>query len=492
MKTLKLSEQALPELSAAVAVPAYDRQALSAGIIHIGVGNFHRAHQAYYLDRLFAEGIDLDWAIIGAGIKPYDSNMRDRLAQQDWLTTLVELDPDQLSAKVIGSMIDFLPVDAGGLITALSDAQIRIVSLTVTEGGYFVDAKTNGFDRHHPEIQADVNNPDSPQTVFGILLAALVARRAAGVAPFTVMSCDNLPENGHVTRQALLGLAELIDPELSGWIAEHVAFPNGMVDCIVPATTNREIKLVEEEFGVIDQAPVTSESFHQWVLEDHFPNGRPALEKVGVQFVDDVRPYELMKLRILNGGHAIIAYAAGLLDIVYAHEAMENPLISAFLEKVEREEILPIVPPVPDTSLEDYLDLIRTRFANPRIGDRIQRLCLDGSNRQPKFIIPSIADHLQQDNIPTGLVLESALWCRYCQGVTDGGNTIAPNDPNWERLQEYAARAAKDPGVWLDMHDIYGDLGQNTALRGRFTELLNHIATHGVKASLEAYLNQSV
>jgi len=487
-----LSEQVLPQLSEAIAVPTYDRKSLSAGIIHIGVGNFHRAHQAYYMDRLFCAGHDLDWGIVGAGIRSYDSNMRDRLQQQDWLTTLVTLNPGQLSARVIGSMIDFLPIDANGLVEALTDEQIRIVSLTVTEGGYFVDAETNGFDHDHEDIQADVKQPYNPQTVFGILLAALVARRAAGVAPFTVMSCDNLPENGDITRQALLGLAGLLDPTLAEWVAEHVAFPNGMVDCIAPATTEREIKLVEDEFGVVDLAPVTCESFHQWVLEDHFPTGRPALEKVGVQFVDDVRPYELMKLRILNGGHAIIAYAAGLMDITYAHEAMEHPTILAYLDKVEREEILPIVPPVPDTSLEDYLELIKTRFANPRIGDRIDRLCFDGLNRQPKFIIPSIADNLSHQAIPTGLILECALWCRYCRGVTDGGNNIPDNDPSWDRLNECAIKASETPGVWLDMSDIYGDLGQNTAFRDQFAKVLNYLGTHGTEATLQAYLAEEL
>ena len=306
------------------------------------------------------------------------------------------------------------------------------------------------------------------------------------------MSCDNLPENGHITQQAVLGLAKLIDLELSEWVAQHVAFPNGMVDCIVPATTEREIKLVEDTFGVIDQAPVTCEPFHQWVLEDNFPAGRPALEKVGVQFVEDVRPYELMKLRILNGGHAIIAYAGGLLDITYAHEAMEHPLVGAFMEKIEREEIIPIVPPVPDTSLDDYLTLIQTRFANPLMADRIERLCYDGSNRQPKFIIPSIADHLAQSSLPTGLILESALWCRYCQGVSESGQTIEANDPNWSKLHSFAVKAVEDPGVWLDMTDIYGNLGENTELRERFATVFNYLSQQGVEATLQAYLNQKL
>jgi len=306
------------------------------------------------------------------------------------------------------------------------------------------------------------------------------------------MSCDNLPENGHIARRTVLGLVEMVDAEFAEWIAKNTAFPNGMVDCITPATTEHEITLVKEEFGVVDNAPVTCEPFHQWVLEDNFPSGRPALEKVGAQFVEDVRPYELMKLRILNGGHAIIAYAGGLLDITYAHEAMEHPVISAYMDRVERDEIIPIVPPVPNTSLADYLTLIQGRFANPRMADRIDRLCFDGSNRQPKFIIPSIADHLAQSTVPSGLILECALWCRYCQGKTDSGQEIASNDPNWAHLNETANMAVSNPRVWLDMTEVYGDLGQNVAFRERFSAVHTYLIENGVEATLNAYLNQSL
>jgi len=488
----KLSKQVLKQLPKSISVPSYEDQSLTAGIIHIGVGNFHRAHQAYYMDRLFEAGHDHDWAIVGAGIKSYDSTMRDRLSKQDWLTTLLTLDPDKLSARVIGSMIDFLPIDSAKIVEALSKPEIRIVSLTITEGGYYIDSGTDDFDSAHPEIIADVANPNNPQTVFGLLIASLKKRRDLSIAPFTVMSCDNLPENGHVTKRTLLALAKMIDTELAEWIEDNVAFPNGMVDCITPATTNHEIELVKNEFGVIDLAPVTCEAFHQWVLEDKFPNGRPKLEKVGVEFVDDVRPYELMKLRILNGGHAIIAYTAALLDITYAHEALEHPVINAYMDRVIREEIIPIVPPVPNTSLEDYLLSIQERFSNPRIADRIDRLCFDGSNRQPKFIIPSIIDSLRDSTVPTGLIIECAMWCRYCQGKTDSGKEITSNDPNWDYLHKTAMGAVTHPEMWLEMTDIYGDLGQNKAFREQFSEVLIYLTEHGVEKTLNAYINRSL
>ena len=486
---IELSDQDLPEIAPTAEIPRYDRAALRPGIVHFGVGNFHRAHQAVYLDSLFNQGLDQDWAIIGAGVRANDAEMRQKLGSQDYLTTVVEQEADHSSARVTGAMIDFLPVgDLEAMRRTLSDPAIRIVSLTVTEGGYYIDPASQRFDANHPEILADGQNPDAPRTVFGLILLGLRDRKAAGVPPFTVMSCDNIPGNGHVTQNAVAGLADLIDPALAAWVREAVAFPNGMVDRITPATGPRERDALQAEFGIVDAWPVFCEAFKQWVLEDHFPSGRPALERVGVQFVPDVAPFEHMKIRILNGGHATIAYPAGLLDIHFVHEAMEHPLIRAFLEKVEREEIIPIVPPVPDTDLEDYYRLIERRFSNPKIGDTIQRLCLDGSNRQPKFILPSAADRLAAGQPLAGLALVSALWARYCAGVSDSGKPIPPNDPNWERLTALAQQTRRDPKAWLGMEDIFGPLATNPAYVAAFTTALSSLWTRGTQATLEAYL----
>jgi mannitol 2-dehydrogenase len=304
------------------------------------------------------------------------------------------------------------------------------------------------------------------------------------------MSCDNIPGNGHVTRNAVVGLAELVDHELAGWVRTRVAFPNGMVDRITPATGERERALLREDFGIEDRWPVFCESFRQWVLEDNFPSGRPALEKVGVQFVPDVAPFEHMKIRILNGGHATIAYPAALMDIHFVHEAMENALVRGLLEKVEREEIIPIVPPVPDTDLNQYYELIDRRFSNPKIGDTVTRLCLDGSNRQPKFILPSAVDRIAQGKGVEGLALVSAFWARYCYGTTDSGKSIAPNDPSWTRLTETARRAKDDPAAWLAMGDIFGGLAEEPAYVEAFSHALKTIWAIGAKATLEAYLSE--
>ena len=284
-----------------------------------------------------------------------------------------------------------------------------------------------------------------------------------------------------------MGLARLSDPALADWIAETVAFPNGMVDRITPATGPRE-RAMAQDFGLEDPVPVTCEPFRQWVVEDHFPAGRPALEKVGVTFTPRVHAFETMKIRILNGGHATLAYPAGLMDIVHVHQAMADPLILGFLDRVEAECILPHVPPVPSTDIPRYYRTVRDRFANPEVADTVRRLCHDGSNRQPKFILPSLRDALADGATIEGMALVSALWCRYCYGRTDSGQEIAANDPDWPALTDRARRARSDPQAWLAMTAIYGDLGQNPRFARSFSDRLGQIWAKGVRAALAGYL----
>ena len=488
---MTLSNATLAKLPKTIAVPTYDRTKLKSGIVHIGCGNFHRAHMAVYLDDLFQLGLGLDWAITGAGVRDGDARMREVLAGQDYLSSVIERSPAGISARVIGAMTGFVPVEAGNaaLIAEMSNSAVKIVSLTVTEGGYYIDPKTGTFGNDHPDIRHDAANPSMPNTVFGAIIAALAARRAAGLAAFTVMCCDNLPHNGRVTRDAVVGLARLSDAALADWIALNVAFPNSMVDRITPATGDKE-RALALSLGLVDAAPVTCEPFRQWVMEDNFPSGRPPLEKVGVTFTSHVDAFETMKIRILNGGHAIIAYPAGLMDIHYVHEAMADPQIRAFLDKILTSEILPIVPPVPGVALPDYKALILDRFSNPEVADTIRRLCLDGSNRQPKFIIPSIRDAISGKGHLDGLVLLSALWCRYCYGETESGAAIDANDPNWDRLHAQARLAKSDPAKWLDMPEIYGDLAKDTNLVAKFGAALTAVWAKGTRQVIADYLSQ--
>ncbi len=488
--SVTLSLKTVDELPTSVGRPHYDRSGLKAGIVHFGVGNFHRSHQAVYLDDLFNSGEGHDWALVGAGIFDGEKAGRAKLEEQDWLTTVVEQDAGHMQARVTGVMIDFLmPGDAEAIIEQLADPAIRIVSMTITEGGYYIDPASGKFNPAHPDIVADAGNMAAPRTVFGLILAGLMRRRdEEGGVPFTVMSCDNIPHNGHVASDAIVGLARLVNEDLAEWVSEHVAFPNGMVDRITPATSARERESLEREFGIKDNWPVFCEPFRQWVLEDHFTDGRPALEKVGVQFVKDVSPFELMKIRILNGGHAVIAYPAGLMDIHFVHEAMGEPLVRAFLDKIEQEEIIPTVPPVPGVVLDDYYRQVAQRFSNPTIGDTVRRLCLDGSNRQPKFIVPTAADRLKSGKGIEGLALASALWCRYCFGTTDSGAVIEANDPNWERMQAMAKAAKTDPNAWINMADIYGDVGKSKVFAEAFGRHLAALWADGARATLKNYL----
>lgn len=486
----KLANATLGSLPAGIAAPGYDRAALRGGILHVGLGNFHRAHQAVYCDELLAQGGDPAWGILGAGVMPADAAMREDLLAQDCLYSVTEQDAEGDAVRVVGVMTGFLPVEPGHgpILAAMRDPAVRIVSLTVTEGGYFVSAETGGFNPEHPSIRADIAAPDAPTTIFGAIVAGLRARRAAKAAQFTVMSCDNLPHNGDVTRAAVLGIARAQDPDLAAWIEDTVTFPNGMVDRITPATTGARQADLREAHDIDDARPVFCEPFRQWVLEDRFCNGRPELERVGVQFVEDVTPYEHMKIRMLNGGHALIAYPSALMGLTYAHEAMADPLVSSFFDKVERDEVYQVVEPVPGATQEDYHALLRARFANPRIEDTIARLCFDGSNRQPKFIVPSAIDNRASGRDVPGLALGTALWARYCFGVDDAGRQIAPNDPDWDRLHDLARRAKDEPDLWLGMRDIYGPLADDSHFRAAFAAALTALHEKGTAQVLRDYL----
>ncbi len=488
--TTRLSAKTLASLQAQAAIPRYDRSQLTAGIVHFGIGNFHRAHQAVYLDDLFNTGKDHDWALVGAGVLPSDEAMRKILADQDYLTTVVEQDAKRSSARITGPMIDYLnPSDRPAILAKLADPAIRIVSLTITEGGYFIDPASGRFNPAHPDIVADAAAPDEPKTVFGLIVAGLKRRRDKAIPPFTVMSCDNIPHNGAVTKEAVTGLAALSDPAFSTWIDGNVAFPNGMVDRITPATSDANGAYWRMTSASTTPGRCSAKASGSGCWRTTSPPADRRWKRSAFSSFPTFRPTNTMKIRILNGGHAIIAYPAGLMDIHFVHEAMENDWFAPSCAKVEREEIIPVVPPVPDTDLGDYFDLIERRFANPKIGDTVRRLCLDGSNRQPKFILPTIGDRLAKGLDIKGLALESALWCRYCFGSTDSGKEIAPNDPSWDRLQEAAKAARLDPLAWLAMDDIYGEIGQSKRFRAAFAHALKSLWTDGTVHVLKQYLD---
>ena len=490
MEPLRLGRRNLDALPKHILRPAYDREDLSPGIVHIGLGNFHRAHQAWYLHRLMQQGKALDWAIVGAGVMPQDAAMRDKLLAQDCLTTLIELDPSGSSAEIIGSMIDYLPVapDNAPLIAQMADPAIRIVSLTVTEGGYFHDPATGEFDAAHPDIVHDAANPETPRTAFGAIIAALAKRRAAGLGPFTAQSCDNLQGNGVYLRQTLVSLAKLSDPELARWIEDTVAFPDSMVDCIVPATGPQELERALG-FGIDDAAPVTHENFRQWVIEDNFCAGRPDWEAVGATLTDDVHSYEAMKIRVLNAGHQVLANVGELLTLETISATMRDKDVAAFFRKVETDEILPYVSALPGMNPAAYLDLIERRFANPSILDTTRRVAFDGASRHPGFVLPILRDALAADGVVEGLALVEALWARMCAGTREDGGVIEPNDPFWDELTAVAQAARSEPGQWLAQSQYYGDLAENSVFSDAFARWLTKVWNDGSRAALQAYVS---
>ncbi len=486
---MRLSNATLVDLPDTIKRPTYDRSGLTAGIVHIGLGNFHRAHQSWYLHRLFQQGKNLDWAIVGAGVRRFDAAQRARLLAQDCLTTLIELNPDSSSAEVVGAMIDYVEIAEGNapLIARMTDPAIRIVALTVTEGGYYIDPVSNGFDANHPDIVHDAAHPDIPRTAFGAMIAALRKRRDAGTGPFTGQSCDNLQGNGAILRQTIVALARLSDPELADWIDSTCSFPNSMVDCIVPTTGQNELALVKQ-LGIDDAAPVTHENFRQWVIEDDFCAGRPDWDAVGATFTDLVHDYEAMKIRILNAGHQVIANPGEVLSVKTISGCMEHPLIRALFHKVEMQEIVPHVKPVPGMEPAAYVDLIATRFANPAIIDTTRRVAFDGSSRHTGFILPMVREGLAKGVSVSGLALVEAIWARMCEGTREDGSVIEPNDPFWADLNATAKAARVTPLVWLAQRQFYGDLADDPRFAGAFADWLTMIWADGLDATLAAYL----
>ncbi|OLT14957.1 mannitol dehydrogenase [Serinicoccus sp. CUA-874] len=497
---ITLRDDTLPGLPEEVARPTYDRSRLRPGIVHFGVGGFHRAHQAMYLDTLMDEQPDdsLGWSIVGVGTMPGDARMRDAMAAQDCLYTLVVKHPDgRLEPRVLGAMSAYLfaPDDPEAVLAQLTDDQVRIVSLTITEGGYHVNQVTGEFDPADESLQEDIaaGPGDAPRSAFGFITEALRRRREAGTEPFTVMSCDNLPGNGDVAGQMLTSFARMQDENREGadpladWMEEHVQFPNSMVDRITPVTTQEDIDALADRFGVEDAWPVVCEPFTQWVLEDHFTAGRPAVEEVGVQVVDDVVPYELMKLRLLNAGHQALGYLGYLAGYRYAHEVAQDPLFVDFLLGYMEKEAIPTLPEVPDVDLADYSRTLVERFANPEVRDTLARLCAESSDRIPKWLVPVIRHNLEHGGQIERSALVVAAWARYAEGVDEQGEPIEVVDRHQDRVMAAAARQREEPLAFLEDETFFGDLREQEIFTAAYTHFLEQLHEVGARATLEGH-----
>ncbi|QTE31041.1 mannitol dehydrogenase family protein [Pengzhenrongella sicca] len=475
----------LDTLDPRVQVPSYERSAATTGVVHFGVGGFHRAHEALYLDSILSNG-DLSWGICGVGVMAQDAAARDAFNAQSGLYTLVTVAPDGTqNARIVGSLLHYLfaPDDPNAVVEALADPQTRIVSLTITEGGYEVNNASGVFEPTSELTLADLSSGGPPCSVLGYLTAGLRTRRDRGIPAFTVLSCDNVQGNGHVARVALTSFARALDPGLADWIMENVAFPCSMVDRITPVTTDETRRAIGAEFGIQDRWPVRSESYLQWVVEDTFPLGRPDLAAVGVQLVADVESYELMKLRLLNASHQAMSYLGLLSGHAWVHDACRDPLLVAFLRRYMTTEAIPTLSPVPGVDLGAYCDQLIARFSSEAVKDTLDRQVVDASERLPKFLLPVLREQLKRDDAIECCGLVLAAWSVYLEsGLGANGRTIT--DQRRDALLEFVAQESGNPGALLDFAPVFGELGTNERLRTTYVNLRAALLANGAQAVL--------
>ncbi len=493
MSRHRLSRQSLQDLARGVQAPPQMTSPPVAGIVHFGVGGFHRAHQAMVIDDLMAQGLADRWAIVGVGVREQDKAMTEALGPQDWLYSLTTKDMTHSHTRVIGSIIDILyaPDDPGAVLELLTQESIAIVSLTITEGGYNVDQMTGDFVWSQPEILADLDRLEAPATIFGFLTEALRRRRSAGIAPFTVMSCDNIQGNGHLAKRMVVAFASRVDPELARWIDSEVAFPNCMVDRITPVTTPEAIVEAGETLGLDDAWPVVAETFFQWVLEDNFPAGRPPFEKAGVQMVADVEPYELMKLRLLNASHQALAYFGFLLGYRLVHDAVNDHDIQTLLRRYMADEAQATLRPVPGVDLAEYQNTLITRFTNAQVKDTVARLCAESSDRIPKWLVPVITERLDQGLDVTLSAAVVASWARYAEGVDESGDPIPVVDNLKSDVMALASQNRTDPLAFVRNTALFGNLADREGFTTPYTRTLTSLHTKGARETLSVLLSQT-
>lgn len=470
----RLNPQELSGIGLGVQVPDYDRAGVTPGIVHLGMGAFHRAHLAVYIEGLLAD--DPSWGIIGASLRSADT--RDALRPQDGLYTLAVRDAAGTRCHVIGSVLDVFVAaeERDQLLAIMAHPGIRIVSLTITEKGYCHDPATGELDEQHPEIQHDLETPTQPRTAPGIIVEALARRWSAGVPPFAVMSCDNLPSNGATTRRIVTRLATLRDAELGEYVRQNVVFPGTMVDRIVPATTDADRAEIAALTGVEDAWPVVTEPFTQFVVQDTFPQGRPRFEQVGVELVEDVEAFEKMKLRMLNGSHSTLAYLGYLAGHRYVSDAISAPEFRALIRGLMTEEIMPTLP-MPRPTLESYRDRLLERFANPALRHRTWQIAMDGSQKLPQRLLGTIRNRRDAGQGFDRLALGVAAWMRYVTGVDEAGDPIDVKDPMAARFRAIADAAAGDAeqlaAGLLAVREVFGDdLSVDPQLR---TAVISHL-----------------
>lgn len=465
-----------------VRTPQYDRSRLASRIVHFGFGAFHRAHQALLTDRVLnAQGGD--WGICEISLFSGDRLMS-QLRAQDHLYTVLEKGANGNQAIVIGAVHECLNAKLDSLtaiIEKFCEPQVAIVSLTITEKGYCIDPATGTLDLTHPRIRHDIDSPGEPHSAPGILVEALSRRRERGLLPFTILSCDNIPDNGHVVKNAVLGMAEKRDPALAMWIREHVSFPGTMVDRIVPAATDETLDEISRALGVADPCGISCEPFIQWVIEDRFVAGRPAWETAGVQLVTDVRPCEEMKLRMLNGSHSFLAYLGYLSGFQHISECMQDEAFREAAYQLMMREQAPTLS-ITDVDLQRYAGSLIARFANPALKHKTWQIAMDGSQKLPQRMLAGVRIHLERGSAWPLLALGIAGWMRYVCGVDDAGAPIDVRDPLSDKIRLLVANVGENEKVanLLTLQEVFGsDLPKNPAFVQAIETAWQHLARHG-------------
>ena len=494
MKTYKLNSQNLPQLSETVSIPQYDRSKVKAGIVHVGVGGFHRAHEAYYTDQLLHNETAGDWGICGVALLEYDAKIYKTLKEQDGLYTLVikELD-GTLTKRIIGSIVEMLyaPENPLKVIEKMASPAIKIVTLTITEGGYNYNEATGKFNFENPAIQYDLENPQAPKTIFGYLTQALKMRKEKGLEGITIQSCDNVQGNGHMAEKMLLSYVKVAEPTLVSWINENVSFPNAMVDRITPATSATDISNLKETSGIDDAWPVVCEPFKQWVIEDKFAAGRPAWENVGAQFVDDVVPFEKMKLSLLNAGHSVLGILGDLMGYATIDESVHNKNIQRFLHNYMNIEVTPTLAGLEGVNLKEYKKSLLLRFGNIYIKDQIDRICSESSAKFPIFILPTVNKQLKDNGSIEFASFVVAAWAIYSLGVNENGTPLLIKDALKAVLNEKAVAAKENPTAFLEIASVFGKLKDAETFVNAYTKSYYNIVNHGVEKCVIA-LNNSI
>ncbi|MDO5968771.1 mannitol dehydrogenase family protein [Flavivirga aquimarina] len=483
-KPIPLNQENLSQIAEVVSCPTYDRSKVNAGIVHVGIGGFHRAHQAYYTNELLEKGGHHNWGICGIALLPFDDKIYQVLKNQDGLYTVMikELD-GSLSIKVIGSIVEYLfaPNNPLIVIEKMADPNTRIISLTITEGGYNYDEATGEFIFENPNIQHDLTHPDAPKTIFGYLAQAFKLRKERGTQGCTIQSCDNIQGNGHVTKKMVLSYIKKAEPDLVAWVNSNIAFPNSMVDRITPVTTKDDIELLKDKTGIQDDWPVVCEPFLQWVIEDDFSSGRPAWEEVGAQFVSDVAPYERMKLSLLNAGHSVLGILGALVGYNTIDEVVNDLDIKTFLITFMDKEVTPSLGELKGIDLKSYKASLIERFGNQNIKDQVTRICSESSAKIPKFLLPTVKYQLSNEGEFSYSALVIAAWAIYNKGLNENGDLLEISDAMKDELKQKALMSINNPKLFLELESVFGVLKESSQFVEAYERAYNKIVKYGIK-----------